>query len=92
MAKKSHMQPVPEPAKTAREAKLANFERLAARRVNEALKTMKLIGNLSNKRNYEYTDDHARQIIEALETELKSVKARFAEEKRNEEHFFEFKL
>lgn len=75
-----------------RPMKLANFERLATRRVNEALKTMALIGNLSNRRNYEYSDEHAQQIIDALEAGLKALKGRFAEERRHQEHHFEFKL
>ena len=34
----------------------SRFERLAERRVTEVLRKMRLIGNLSNKRNYTYTD------------------------------------
>jgi hypothetical protein len=79
-------------APSTRDAKRASFERLAARRVNLALKTMKLIANLANRRNYEYTDEHARQIIDALESEVRAVKAKFAEEKRSQDHSFEFKL
>jgi hypothetical protein len=57
--------------------KLANFERLAERRVNEAIKKLRLIGNLANKRNYDYTDNHAKRIVWALESELKILKTKF---------------
>ena len=57
--------------------RLGNFERLAEKRVNEALKKIRLIGNLSNKKNYEYTDQHAQQIIDALDAELKGLKLKF---------------
>lgn len=60
--------------------KMKSFERLAERRVNEAMKKMRLIGNLANKRNYEYTDKHAKKIVDALEAELRILKAKFRDE------------
>ena len=50
--------------------KASRFERLAERRVTEAIKKMRLIGNLSNRHNYSYTDEHVKQILEALEADL----------------------
>jgi len=63
-----------------RESKLQRFERLAQKRVTEALRRLRLIGNLSNRANYEYSDDHVRQLTEALEAELKQLKNRFRQE------------
>jgi hypothetical protein len=60
--------------------KISRFERLAQRRMTEVLHKLRLIGNLANRNNYAYTDDHARQIIEALEAELRQVKAKFRQE------------
>jgi hypothetical protein len=71
--------------------KLEKFERLAEKRVTEAIKKMRLIGNLANKHNYEYTDEHVKQIIDALEDELRLLKRRFKEEKNNEIQAFSFK-
>jgi len=56
------------------------FERLAEKRVTETIKKMRLIGNLANKRNYAYTDDHVKQIMDALENEMRLLKGRFKEE------------
>ncbi len=60
--------------------KLEKFERLAERRVNEAMKKIRLIGNLANRNNYEYTEKHAKKIIDALEAELRTLKSRFKDE------------
>lgn len=35
------------------------------------------MGNLSNKGNYEYSEDDARKIFNALEKELKTTKDKF---------------
>lgn len=61
----------------ARETKSEKFERIAQRRVTELVAKIRLIGNLSDKRNYEYTEDHVRQIFEILETEVRSCKGKF---------------
>lgn len=60
--------------------KLQKFERLAEKRVSDAIKKLRLIGNLSNKNNYSYTDDHVKQLLEALEAEMRILKGRFREE------------
>ena len=54
------------------------FKKLANARVNKALNTLKLIGNLSNRSIYKYSDEQAKQIINALENELKVVKNKFS--------------
>lgn len=53
------------------------FVRLAESRVNKAIKSIRLVGNLSNKNNYSYTDKDAKQIIRALDKELRALKSRF---------------
>lgn len=58
--------------------KLRKFEEIAEKRVNESLRRLRLIGNLANRSNYEYTDAHINQIMRALESELRSLKARFS--------------
>lgn len=59
------------------ETRRDRFLRLANQRVNRALKTLSLIGNLSVRSNYDYREDDVRVIFKALEDELKAVKARF---------------
>lgn len=71
--------------------KLEKFERLAERRVSGVIKKLRLIGNLSNKKNYSYTGEHVRQIVEVLENEIRLLKSRFKEETANKSSVFQFK-
>ena len=69
----------PEKAKdhSSGETKTEKFERIAQRRVTEIVAKVRLIGNLSDRRNYGYTDDHIRQIFDALEGEVRACKGKF---------------
>ena len=60
-----------------REVDRKKFIELAEKRVNRALKDIKLIGNLSNRSNYSYTEKDAKAIIAALNKAVSEVKARF---------------
>lgn len=62
------------------ETKRDRFERLAERRVTEAIKKLRLIGNLANRHNYDYTEDHVRQVLDALESEMRHLRSRFRDE------------
>jgi hypothetical protein len=55
----------------------AKFIELANARVNRAIKDLQLIGNLANKRAYEYSEKDARQIVKALEAEIDKIKDRY---------------
>jgi hypothetical protein len=55
-----------------------NFVRLAEARVNRALREIRLIGNLSNRGAYTYTDGDVRSIFKALQRELDTAKTRFS--------------
>ena len=57
--------------------KQLKFVELAEQRTNSAIKNLQLIGNLANKRNYEYTNEQASKIILTLENELKDLKLKF---------------
>ena len=57
--------------------KKSKFVQLAEQRTNTAIKSMQLIGNLSNKRNYDYSEEQAAKIIAVLEGELKELKLKF---------------
>lgn len=61
-----------------------NFVRLAESRVNNAIKTLRLIGNLSNRSNYSYSDTDVEKIFRTLERELKNARSRFESGKRAE--------
>jgi hypothetical protein len=53
------------------------FVALAETRVNKAINCVRLIGNLSNRSNYSYTDDDVAKIYRALKKSLDEMKARF---------------
>lgn len=55
------------------------FVELAQNRVRKAMEQLRLIGNLANKSNYDYTEEDARKIVKALQSELDSLKAKFSE-------------
>lgn len=55
------------------------FVELAEKRVSRALKDLQLISNLSNRKNYSFTDNDARKIIFALENAVKDVKRKFVD-------------
>jgi hypothetical protein len=59
------------------------FKRLATYRTNSVLHTLKLIGNLSNKSNYEYSEEEVRKIFNAIENEIRVTKTRFLNHKNN---------
>lgn len=53
------------------------FVRLAETRTQKALDAIRLIGNLSNRSTYEFSDSEIRQIFKALDEELKVARERF---------------
>lgn len=57
--------------------KREKFVELAEARVNKTLKDLQLIGNLSNRSAYEFTDADVRKIFGVLQKALESAKGRF---------------
>lgn len=53
------------------------FVTLAEARTSKALLSIRLIGNLSNRSNYQYTDQDVNRIIRALNQEIADLKRRF---------------
>ena len=53
------------------------FVDLANKRVTRALKGIQLIGNLSNRSNYDYTEEDVAKIMRALQNEISACKKRF---------------
>lgn len=67
------------------------FVSLANSRVTAAINQIRLIGNLSNRRNYEYSVDEASRIIRALQRELDELKSKFRGEKKDGSRVFSLK-
>ena len=57
--------------------KRENFVRLAESRVTRAIEALRVIGNLSNRSNYEYNEEDIKRIINTLQTEVNSLKSQF---------------
>ena len=53
------------------------FLSLGEARVKRAIQLIGLIGNLSNRNNYEYSEADALKILSALDAELKLLRAKF---------------
>lgn len=68
-----------------REEDRAKFVRLATSRVSSALKAIQLIGNLSNRSNYDYTDDDVAKIFKALQDELSGCRKKFETAKKRDD-------
>jgi hypothetical protein len=59
------------------EDKRANFVRLAEGRTQVALDAIRKLGNLSNRRAYEFTDADMRKISKALREAVSDLERRF---------------
>ena len=63
------------------------FKRLAEKRVNTILDKLRLLGQLSNKSNYEYTDAQVSAIFRAIQREVGATKSKFREGTNGRKHF-----
>jgi hypothetical protein len=59
--------------------KREKFVRLAEQRVNRALNDIRLIGNLSNRSAYSFSDEDIKKIFKTLQKELDQAKTRFSD-------------
>ena len=59
------------------ESKKEKFKRIAENRTNKILDMLELLGNCSNKNNYEYTDEEVKSIFSAIESSVKIAKMKF---------------
>lgn len=60
--------------------KREKFVELAQARVNKTLKDLQLIGNLSNRAAYEFTEADIKKMFSALQKALDGAKGRFSRE------------
>lgn len=58
--------------------KTASFKTIAARRANNVVKQLELLGNTANRGNYEYTDEQVEKVFEAISEAYDICKAKFA--------------
>jgi len=72
-------------SKTARqmvENRHERFKRIAAKRTNEILEKIRILGNCSNKSSYEYTEEEVNKIFGEIDKQLRLTKMRFLAGKR----------
>jgi hypothetical protein len=69
------------------ESKQSKFKRLAESRTNKLLHYIDLLGNLSNKKIYEYSDKEVNKIFSTLDKELKRTKAKFKNQSSEKKKF-----
>lgn len=64
------------------------FVRLAEARVNNLIRNIRLVGNLSNRSNYTYSQQDVDKIFRTIEKELKDARARFKSGGKPDESVF----
>jgi len=74
--------------KAAEETDRQKFVRLATARTNKAIKSIQLIGNLSNRSNYQYTDADIEKVFKALTNEIRECRQRFDQRSEGNEAGF----
>lgn len=63
--------------KERQESKREKFKRIAENRTNKIISMIRLLGNCSNKNNYDFEKEDVDRIMNTLEKELKDVKVKF---------------
>lgn len=66
------------------ETRNERFKRLATYRTNRVLEKLRILGNLSNKANYDYSKEEVNKIFNAIESQIKLIKSRFYTSKKIE--------
>jgi hypothetical protein len=60
------------------------FLRLAEKRTNRVLEALRVLGNCSNPRAYEYEEEEIERIFREIESEVRRAKAQFGKATRTE--------
>ena len=67
-----------------KEAKQQRFRRLATQRTNAVLHRLQILGHCANPQLYDYSEEDMRKIFRAIDSEVKSIKAKFSNSSRSE--------
>ena len=70
-----------------KESKSELFLRLAKVRVQKVLKALRILGNCSNRNNYEYTQEQIDSMYEVLAKTLQTTIDKFTPSKKEQETF-----
>lgn len=69
---------------TGAESKREAFRRLATRRTNAVIERLRILGHCANPWQYEYSEEDIKKIFKAIDTELRTVKAKFQNSSKSE--------
>ena len=69
------------------ENKHTRFKRLAEARTEKILDMLDLLGNLSNKSFYEYSDEEIKMIFSTIDKSLQDNKDKFNKKKKKKRRF-----
>ena len=72
------------------ENKNEKFKRLALSRTNKIIDMIDLLGNLSNKSNYDYSEEEVEKMFKAIESSLRNTKSKFSSTSYPKKKKFEF--
>ncbi len=67
--------------------KRERFTKVASYRTNLVIKYLKLLGNCSNKNNYDYTDSEISKVFSAIDEQIRIAKLRFKSKRNNSDVF-----
>ncbi len=59
------------------ESKKERFQRLAEKRTNDVLERLRILGNCSNRGQYDYTREDVQKIFGTIEREAKLIRIKF---------------
>lgn len=59
------------------ESRNERFRRLAASRGDRLIREIALLGNLANRKNYDYSPEEVERLFEPIERELREIRAKF---------------
>ena len=68
-------------------AKRERFLRVAERRTNNVLSDLRLLGNCSNRQNYEFSHEDIKRIFQALDAEVRRIKGLYEASLGNSRQF-----
>lgn len=69
------------------DARKENFKRIAENRTNKIIDMISLLGNLSNRSYYDYTDSQINAIFDSIQVELDNQRSKFIKSKITKKRF-----
>jgi len=70
-----------------KESKVETFIRIAEPRVKSVLRSLRILGNCSNRNNYEYNSEQVNAMFESITQSLLDTEGKFTKTKSEQESF-----